>query len=128
MAKKQVFLVLVLASLLLGLAGCWNGLVHTDPKEPVLVDAGQTFALSLPGDPSGQRVWEMTQAPDPNVAQLTTEKDVRRVYVNLSDKERSESFWVFLAVGKGETTITMALVDKESKAVVEERTFTVQVR
>ncbi len=128
MEQKRVFLALVLASLLLGLAGCWNGLVHSDPQEPIVVDAGQTFALSLPGDPSGQRVWEMSQPPDPNVAQLTTEKDVRRVYINLSDKERNESFWIFLATGKGETTITMALVDKDSKAVVEERTFTVQVR
>ncbi len=128
MEQKRVFLALVLVSLLLGLAGCWNGLVHSDPQEPIVVDAGQTFALSLPGDPSGQRVWEMTQPPDASVAQLTTEKDVRRVYVNLSDKERNESFWIFRATGKGETTITMALVDKDSKAVVEERTFTVQVR
>ncbi|RME60249.1 MAG: hypothetical protein D6790_09610, partial [Caldilineae bacterium] len=114
---------MLVAALLM--AGCWQGLIHTDPDEPIVVEAGQSFALSLPGDPEGVRTWKLVEPPDPNVAALTTESDVRRMYFNLSQSEKNEEFWVFHTIAPGETTITLERVNGNTQEVEERRTYQV---
>jgi predicted secreted protein len=127
-ASKQLVLFILLVVLAFPLTGCWSGLVHSDPAQPIVADAGQVFALSLPTDPSGKFTWVMSGEPDKDVARLTTEKEVRRQYFNVPRESQNEEFWIFQAVATGDTTITMQFTNQETQEVKETRTFNVHVK
>lgn len=82
--------------------------VFDDPSEPVEVAAGDTFALSLDASPATGNAWSITRASDPKVAegrghQFSADPDAEG-----ATELGGTDLWTFAAVGRGETSMTLA--------------------
>lgn len=101
---------------------------ETDPAQPIVVAAGETFTIRLSANPSTGYAWQQTGTPDTAVVRHRETSYIAPSSTRLG--AAGVEVWTFEAVGRGTTTITLAYRRswERNRPPLEQRTFTVTVR
>ena len=104
-----------------------SGLFFSDPAQPIQVETGQAFVIALPSAQAESHAWQLAQPVDPALLQLTAAKQTQLHYVNTTDDERGQEFWIFMPTASGTTTIALNYITPAGE-VAEGWVFEVEVR
>jgi len=129
--KGKIALLLGLPILAMAFAGCGgasSGGNFTDPANPIKVNAGQEFTLTLDSNPSTGFKWDLAGALDEKVVQWV--KSEYRPPAEQIPGRGGQEVWTFKATGKGETRIALQYIRPWEKDVTPAaaKTFTVVVQ
>ena len=97
----------------------------TDPKQPILVKAGEEFTITLETNPNTGLHWEVALELDTNFVDY-----VWKEFQAKSDREGSPGWdvWTFKAIAPGETTITLATYRGQTDVATKTLVFTISIK
>jgi len=122
-----LFMLILTAILPAACARAETGRFFSDPAQPIQVQTGQAFVITLPSEQAGAYEWQLAQDLDPARLQLTASKQSQLHYVNTPDDQRNQEYWIFMPAAPGHATIALAYFSPNG-AVGEERVFEVDIR